>query len=146
MGKHAIFNQKSRKPHQIAYITTQTQYIRNYISRTKQRKNIITTKMKGQHKITRMLQKWQTLKLEHDAGQLQQEADKGNMIPGWRYRRSIRGCIRQDRNYVLAKKDGAETKTPLERRQRWAEWIGRKFNIPHEKETQRNIRITGKPG
>ena len=81
------------------------------------------------------------LKLEHDARQLQQEADKGNMIPIWRYQRAIRGRKKQDRNYVLNKADGTKTKTPLERQQRWAEWIGKQFSISQEQEIPRNMYI-----
>ena len=68
----------------------QTKCIQNYIRRGKQRKNIITTKIKGQRILTRLLQKWQTHKLEHDARQLQQEADNGNMIPISRYQIGIK--------------------------------------------------------
>ena len=111
-GRYTIPSRKSRT----LYYTTNTpthpqaKYIRNYICRTKQRKNIITDKMRGQYIITRMLQKWHMLKLEHDARQLQQEADKRSMIPIWRYQRSLRGSKKQDRKYVLNKTDGTKTK------------------------------------
>ena len=62
---------------EVGTIPVQRKFICDYIRREKQRKNIITDKMKGRQIITRMLQKWQMLKLEHDARQVQQGADKG---------------------------------------------------------------------
>ena len=57
-------------------------------------------------KIHRLLIKWRTRQLEHDAEHLQKEADKGNMIPIWKYQKTLRGKTKHGRNYVLTKSDG----------------------------------------
>ena len=62
------------------------------------------------------------------------EADEGNLIPLRQYQRALKGSRKQDRNYTLNKLDDAKTKTPLERQQRWTEWIGQQFSVPTEKE------------
>ena len=47
---------------------------------------------------------------------------------------------RHDRNYTLNKLDGTKTKNPLERQQRWAEWI-EQLNVHIEQEIPRNMYI-----
>ena len=76
-------------------------YIQKYIGKAKQRKNIIRTKIHAQHIISRLLNKWQDRKLEHDARKLQQEVDKGNLIPICQFQRALKGSKKQDRNYTL---------------------------------------------
>ena len=115
-------------------IPNQQKYIQKYIGNAIQRKNVIRTKIHAQHIISRLLNKWQGKKLEHDAKLLQQEADKGNLIPIWQYQRALKGSKKQDRNYASKKLDGSLTKTPLERQQRWAEWIEQQFKVPAEQE------------
>ena len=109
-------------------------YIRKYIGKAKQRKNIIRAEIHAQHIIFRLLNKWHDRKLERDARKLQQEADKGDLIPVWQFQRALQGSKNQDRNYTLKKLDGTLTKTPLERQQRWAEWIDQQFKVPDEQE------------
>ena len=129
----------------ICTVPNQTKYIQKYIDRARQRKNIITAKIRARRAISSLLLQWESRKLERDARQLQQEADKGNLIPIWQYRRAIKGLRRQGRNYVLNTTDGGKTKTPLERQQRWAGWIKTQFSEPPpppEQEIPRNMHIT----
>ena len=53
-------------------------YRRGYIGKTKQRKNIIIAKIRARNIISRLLLNWKARTLEHDARQLQKEADKGD--------------------------------------------------------------------
>ena len=100
--------------------------------------------MCAQHIISRLLAKWQEKKLEHDARHLQQEADKENLLPLWKYQRALKGTRKKDRNYTLNKTDGTKTKTPLERQQRWTEWITQQFSVPVEQEIPKNMYIPSK--
>ena len=91
-------------------IPSQLKYIQKYIGKTWQRKNVSTTKMWAQHIISLLLLNWQRGSLEHDSRQVQQEEDKGILIPTWKYQRSIKGVKRKGRNYILNKTDEAKTK------------------------------------
>ena len=88
--------------------------IHTNISRgAKQRMNIIRTKIMARRIILRLLLKCDTRKLEHGAEHLQKEAAECNMIPIWKYLETLRGATKHDRNYVLTKSDGTQTRTPL---------------------------------
>ena len=78
--------------------------------------------------------------------QLQQEADKGNIIPLRQYQRALKGSKKQGRNYTLNKLEGTKTKAPLERHQRWAEWVGQQFNVPTEREIPKHVYSTANLG
>ena len=85
---------------EIIKLQNQNRYGKKYIGETKQRKNIIITKMRERQIISRLLLSWRTGKLEHGA---QKDADKGNIIPAWQYQRALKGAKRQDRKYILNK-------------------------------------------
>jgi len=57
-------------------------YIQKCICKTKQRKNIISTKMRARQIISRLLLIWETRKREHDARKLQEEIKETSYRPG----------------------------------------------------------------
>ena len=122
-------------------VPDQIKYIQKYIGKTRQRKNIITNKIRARRAISRLLQQWHTRKLEHDARKLQKEADKGNIIPIWKYQIALKGLKIQDRSYVLNKTDGGKNKTPLGRQLRRTEWVKSQFDVLTEQEIPHNMHI-----